>query len=194
MLTRNGVYWPATTRICEVSVGVDVTETSFMAAFDAVVQERAQAALLVCCASIRWAAEVAARRPYPDLATMTEVSDAALAALDWADVRQALEGHPRIGERAEGAGREASWSRTEQSAAATDDDTAARLVAGNVEYERRFGHVFLIRASGRSAEEILAALHSRLDNDEATERLVVRVELRDIVRLRLAKLAGPAAS
>lgn len=165
---------------------------AFLATLDLADQAQAQAQLLACCASARWAAEVAARRPYPDLATLTEVSDTALAALDWADIRQALDAHPRIGERRSGDSQEATWSRAEQSAAATSDATVAeRLAAGNAEYERRFGHVFLICATGRPAEDILAALDARLAHDEATERLVVREQLRQIVRLRLARLAGP---
>jgi 2-oxo-4-hydroxy-4-carboxy-5-ureidoimidazoline decarboxylase len=132
-----------------------------------------------------------AAQPYADLAQAIAVSDATIGALDWGDVEEALAGHPRIGERLRTAGREAEWSRREQSAAATDDgELRAALTAGNVEYEQRFGHVFLIRATGRGATEILTALHGRLGNDEATERDVVRDELAGIVRLRLEKLAG----
>ena len=196
----------------------------FLAALDTETQQEAEAELMACCASRRWAAEMAARRPYHDLQTLRRVSDAALDALDWPDVLEALAAHPRIGERHGGAGteggegdtsgahparpgagvpqgpgagvpqgREAGWSRAEQAAAATDDErTAAELAAGNAEYERRFGHVFLICATGRSADEVLAALRKRLGNDEVTERRVVREELRKIVDLRLARLVGEA--
>ena len=166
-----------------------------MAALDAETQQEAEVELLACCASPRWAAEVAARRPYPDLDTLQRVGDAALAALAWPDVLQALAAHPRIGDRAAGGGREAGWSRSEQAAAAgqlgADDLLAAEVAEGNAEYERRFGHVFLICASGRGAGEVLAALGERLGNDVATERAVVREELRKIVRLRLARLVAP---
>ncbi len=193
---RHGVYWLPPRHRTDHDLGVDMTETSFLAALHAGTQHDAQDELLACCASPRWAAEVAARRPYHDLATITAVSDAALAALDWPEVALALAAHPRIGERAgvTATDREAAWSRGEQSAAAADladdADTARRLVDGNVEYERRFGHVFLICASGRNAAEILAALRERLGNDQAIERLVVREELRRIVALRLAKLVN----
>jgi len=151
--------------------------------------DEAETALLACCASRRWAAVILAARPYQALAHLTAVSDATVAALDWSDVEEALSGHPRIGERVRGAGQEAEWSRREQSAAATGDGgLRAALTAGNVEYEQRFGHVFLIKATGRSATEILTALHRRLSNDEATEREVVRAELAGIVHLRLEKL------
>lgn len=165
---------------------------TFLSALEVETQAEAEAELLACCGSRRWAAEVAARRPYHDLDTLRRVSGAALAALDWPDVLQALAAHPRIGEQAPGQGREQDWSRTEQAAAATGDQRiAGELAAGNAEYERRFGHVFLICASGRTAGEILAALRERLGNDQDTERATVREQLGQIVQLRLAKLAAP---
>jgi len=172
-----------------------MTGMAALAALDAETQQEAEAELLACCASPRWAAEVAARRPYSDLDTLQRVGDAALAALGWTDVLQALAAHPRIGQRPPSGGREAGWSRSEQAAAAgqigEDERLGAELAAGNAEYERRFGHVFLICATGRGAAEVLAALRERLGNDEASERAVVREELRQIVRLRLARLVTP---
>jgi 2-oxo-4-hydroxy-4-carboxy-5-ureidoimidazoline decarboxylase len=101
-----------------------------------------------------------------------------------------MSAHPRIGERAAGSGTEAGWSRQEQSAAATGDDALReRLRAGNAEYERRFGHVFLICATGLSAEQVVGALRERMGNDIDDEREVVRGELRKIADLRLAKAA-----
>ncbi|HEU5032379.1 MAG TPA: 2-oxo-4-hydroxy-4-carboxy-5-ureidoimidazoline decarboxylase [Spirillospora sp.] len=147
--------------------------------------------LLACCASRRWAAEVAAGRPYADLAELRAASATALAGLDWADVEEALAAHPRIGERIKDAGREAAWSRGEQSgmdAAAVEVRTA--LVEGNRAYEERFGHVFLICATGLTAAEMLAALRERLGHDAGAERAAVRTELAKIVDLRLAKLAA----
>jgi 2-oxo-4-hydroxy-4-carboxy-5-ureidoimidazoline decarboxylase len=148
-------------------------------------QAEAEAELLACCASPAWAAEVAARRPYHDLETLRRVSDAVLAALDWPEVLRAVQAHPRIGERRTGEGREAAWSREEQS---TADSNQEELAQANAEYERRFGHVFLICATGLTSEQVLAALRERLGNDEDAERGVVREELRKIVSLRLGKL------
>ena len=142
--------------------------------------------LLACCASRRWADEILARRPYRDLAQLRGVSEQVLRALDWVDVEHALAAHPRIGERATGTGTEAGWSRAEQAGATPSED----LVAGNVAYEERFGHVFLICATGLTGEEVLTALRTRLGNDPATERDVVREELRKIVELRLGKAFG----
>ncbi|RGA04413.1 2-oxo-4-hydroxy-4-carboxy-5-ureidoimidazoline decarboxylase, partial [Microbispora triticiradicis] len=113
----------------------------------------------------------------------------ALAALAWDDVLEALAAHPRIGERPGGAGREAAWSRSEQSGAAdAGRGVLDALREGNAAYESRFGHVYLVCATGRDADDLLALLRGRLGNDEETERGVVRDELSKIVALRLAKL------
>lgn len=163
--------------------------------------------LLACCASRSWAAEVAARQPYRDLGGLIAASAAALTRLEWADVEEALAAHPRIGDRASGedrrsgedsrsgegiasgGDREAAWSRAEQAGTANADDAildALRL--GNEAYEKRFGHIYLICATGRTAAEMLDILLARLANDEDVERKIVRDELAKIVRIRLAKL------
>jgi 2-oxo-4-hydroxy-4-carboxy-5-ureidoimidazoline decarboxylase len=145
----------------------------------------AQRELLTCCASPRWAAAVAGGRPYGDADAVVAAGQRALDGLDWTDVRAALDAHPRIGERIAQQGREADWSRREQAGArSADAATAADLVEANKAYEDRFGHVFLIFATGRSADEMLAAARERLANDEVTERAVVRRELATITKLR----------
>ncbi len=157
--------------------------------FDRAMPADAAALIAPCCASVRWIDALVAHRPHSSLAGITDASDAAIAQLSWPDIEQALAAHSRIGDRAEGADRESAWSRQEQSAAATPEaDIQQALVAGNAEYEQRFGHVFLICATGRSAEDVLAALTRRLENPPDTEREIVRDELTQIVRLRLAKL------
>jgi 2-oxo-4-hydroxy-4-carboxy-5-ureidoimidazoline decarboxylase len=165
-------------------VGVDG-----LVAFNALPATEAERALLACCASAAWAREVAAGRPYADVPTLVDAAGAALDRLSWPDVAEALAAHPRIGSAPSGSSREAAWSRREQSGAVgADDATAAALVEANRAYELRFGHVFLIFATGRSVAEMLAAARTRLGNDEATERGVVREELRKIVRLRVGRL------
>ncbi|MFF3436771.1 2-oxo-4-hydroxy-4-carboxy-5-ureidoimidazoline decarboxylase [Streptosporangium sp. NPDC002721] len=193
---------------------------SGLAAFNALGAEEAEAGLLACCASRAFAREVAALRPYRDLDRLAEVAEAAVRELDWSGVGEALAAHPRIGEppgengpaagsgppgrrerRPEGhpeppeghSAREAAWSRGEQAGVDTAGrEVLDRLAEGNRAYERRFGHVYLICATGLSAEEMLARLTERLGNDEDTERDVVRAELAKITRLRLAKLLGAA--
>ncbi|MEV6343952.1 2-oxo-4-hydroxy-4-carboxy-5-ureidoimidazoline decarboxylase [Actinoplanes sp. NPDC051851] len=146
--------------------------------------------LLACLAAPAWGAAIIAGRPYADVAGIVAGADAAARALSWADVLAGLGAHPRIGERAAGASREAAWSRAEQSAAAqsADELTKAALIDANRAYEERFGHVFLIFASGRSQGEILEAARGRLANDETAERAIVQDELRKIALLRLERV------
>jgi 2-oxo-4-hydroxy-4-carboxy-5-ureidoimidazoline decarboxylase len=135
------------------------------------------------CAAPRWAQEVAASRPYPDVASLQATAETALTDVD---LHEAMAGHPRIGDRtAEGA------SRREQSGVAGADPTVlAALADGNRAYEERFGHVYLVCATGRSAQELLDILRVRLENDPATERAVALGELAAINRLRIARLFG----
>jgi len=159
-----------------------------VAEFDAAPPADAAAELVPCCASKRWVSQLVGGRPYLRLDRLAAASDAMLARMDWSDVREALSAHPRIGESAEGVARDPGWSRAEQSSTAYMGDAIRReLIEGNRSYERRFGHVFLICATGLSADTMLTSLQSRLRNDPVAEREVVRVELAKIVRLRLAK-------
>jgi 2-oxo-4-hydroxy-4-carboxy-5-ureidoimidazoline decarboxylase len=158
-------------------------------AFDALGPAAAAAVLAPCCASRRWSDQLVAGRPYRRRDALITASDAAISALTWDDICEALAAHPRIGGSLAAAGREAAWSAQEQRSAATGGEAERdQLAAANADYEARFGYVFLIRASGRSAAEVLAALRERLGHDPAAEREVVRAELRGIVALRLARV------
>ncbi|MEU4688442.1 2-oxo-4-hydroxy-4-carboxy-5-ureidoimidazoline decarboxylase [Actinoplanes sp. NPDC023714] len=146
--------------------------------------------LLACLAAPAWAEAITAGGPYRDRAALLAAADAAARALRWGDVLLGLAAHPRIGERAAGASKEAAWSRAEQLAAAqsADDTTRSELIRVNELYEAKFGHVFLIFASGRSQAEILDVARARLENDEETERAIVADELRKIALLRLERV------
>ena len=174
------------------------TELVDVADFDRATAENAAGWLRPSCASTRWIERLVGSRPHGSLGRLAAASDAAIAALGWPDIEEALAAHPRIGDRAlrqalpgqepPGHERELSWSRQEQAAAAgAGAGVQAELRAGNAEYEERFGHVFLICATGRSATEMLSALRGRLGNDAAAEREIVRSELVQIVRLRLTQ-------
>lgn len=166
-----------------------ITSPSALGSFNALGDAQAERELRACCGARRWATAVAAGRPYSRVDLLLRASDAAFATLTDADLAEALASHPRIGERATGSGREAVWSRREQSRTAGSSDAVMQALAeGNAAYERRFDRVFLICASGLSAEEMLAELHIRLGNDDETEHAVVREELRKITRLRLEEL------
>ena len=116
----------------------------------------------------------------------TLAADKTWMALDPDDWLEALDAHPRIGERG---GKSAEFSKQEQAGVGNaGQDVQAAIAAGNAEYEERFGHVFLISAAGRSADEILAALTDRLGNDPDTELRVAAEEHRRITRLRIERL------
>jgi 2-oxo-4-hydroxy-4-carboxy-5-ureidoimidazoline decarboxylase len=151
---------------------------------------RLEADLRACCAAPSWGAEIVAKRPYRDRSEIVAAADAAARRLTWAEVLTGLSAHPRIGERASGDSKEAAWSRGEQATAerTAGDATGSALIEANRAYEERFGHVFLIFASGRTQEEILAAAQERLSNDEETERAIVTDELRKIALLRLERV------
>jgi 2-oxo-4-hydroxy-4-carboxy-5-ureidoimidazoline decarboxylase len=159
-------------------------------AFNSLPTGELEAELLAVCAAPAWGRSVAGQRPYPSREAVLAAADAAAAGLSWPEVLQGLAAHPRIGERAAGESKEAAWSRREQSTAAgsADESTAAELTAANHAYEDRFGHVFLIFASGRTQAEILAAARERLGHDEPAERAIVTGELGKIARLRLERL------
>lgn len=164
-------------------------------AFNSLPAVRLEEDLRACCAAPGWGAAVAAKRPFRERLEIIAAADAAARALSWDEVRLGLSAHPRIGERAAGASKEAAWSRREQSTAAggADELTKAALVDANKAYEEKFGHVFLIFASGRTQEEILAAARDRLANDEETERVIVADELRKIALMRLERVLDALA-
>jgi 2-oxo-4-hydroxy-4-carboxy-5-ureidoimidazoline decarboxylase len=150
-----------------------------LASFNAAPADEAVAAMLDCCASRRFAAAMAAGRPYPSTTAALAAVETAFASLTWPDVLEAMDRHPRIGARVSGR------SATEQSGVA--DATRGALIAGNAAYEDRFGHVFLICATGLTGDQMLAALRERLTNNEEMERTVATTELRRITLLRVAK-------
>ncbi len=136
----------------------------------------------------RWVGAVLDARPYDSVDDLAATADRL--ARTWTDdeVAAALADHPRIGERHAGTGASAAASRVEQSSSAdADAATTEALRVGNAAYEARFDRVFLVRAAGRSAAEILTELERRLENDDAAERAEVADELRAIALLRLER-------
>src|SRR4051812_1669207 len=153
--------------------------------------DRAAEAVRACNAAPRFVAELVAGRPYPDAETLVARAEEVARALPWDEVSVALGAHPRIGDRPEGSSGEAEASRREQSSMSdADAATRAALVEGNRAYEERFGHVFLIRAAGRSPEEMLAELRRRLGNDAAAEQAEATEQLAQITALRVEGLVS----
>ncbi|HEV8648300.1 MAG TPA: 2-oxo-4-hydroxy-4-carboxy-5-ureidoimidazoline decarboxylase [Actinomycetes bacterium] len=162
------------------------TEQRQLRWFNQLTDQEAVGALLGVCHSTRWAEQVAGRRPFPSVEILQAVADEVWTSLTPDDWLEALDAHPRIGERG---GASAAWSRREQAGVGqASNDVRAAIDRGNRAYEERFGHVFLISAAGRSAEEILANLRDRMDNDPGTEVRVAAEEQRRITRLRIERL------
>ena len=175
-------------------------------------------ALAACCASPHWVEQMLGARPFASRDAMLRASDDAWRNMAPGDIDAAIAHHPRIGEVPAATGgnsRAAEWSRGEQSGVANPtiaardgigntaatgassgavavaggaNAVAAALAQGNQDYEQRFGHRFIVCASGLSADAILAQLHARLANDPRTEQAVTSEELRKITTLRLDKL------
>jgi len=161
------------------------SRTSGLQQFNELPDDEARQALLVVCASPRWARRMAAGRPYADAEQLYRTADQTLAELSDTDLRDALAGHPRIGERRDG---DPLSAREQAGMAAADADARQAMADANSLYEERFGHVYLVAASGRGAEELLADMQRRLDHDPQTENAMLRGELAKINRLRLAGL------
>lgn len=143
------------------------------------------ALLVEICSSPAWAKLVREARPWADDAALFAANAAAMNALSTVDLADAMAGHARIGQPKDG---DAASQREQSGVHGADDAVLDALHAANAAYEAKFGHVFLICATGRTADTMLAALRERHDNDAAQEREIVRGELRKINDIRLTRL------
>ncbi len=166
-----------------------------LARWNGLPQEEAVREILACCGSKTWAASMASKRPIQDEDSLMTTSDAIWSGLGEQDWLEAFRSHPRIGEsHAEevAPAQSSAWSAQEQQKASSADEAVmVALKWGNREYEQKFGRIFIICATGKSASEILEILRRRLHNDEATELRQAAEEQRQIVHIRLNKwIAG----
>lgn len=146
----------------------------------------AKAQIAHCVALDDWVSALVAKRPYQSQQALLQTADELVRHWDEQALNQALSAHPRIGEKAQGDGKEAGLSGKEQGQVNADDASLIQaLRAGNSAYEQRFGRVFLIRAKGRTGEEILAELQRRLGNNAHQELNDALAQLREITLLRL---------
>ena len=160
-----------------------------LADFNAMDDAAARELLLVCLDVTRWADAVAAGRPYSDIGEVEAAMAAASATITDDELEQALARHPRIGERADAAKHDAAHSTREQSGVDhSDADLARRLEEGNRAYEERFGRVFIVRAAGRSGQDVLDHLQHRLDNTDELERAATIDQLTQIAQLRIREV------
>jgi 2-oxo-4-hydroxy-4-carboxy-5-ureidoimidazoline decarboxylase len=157
-----------------------------LAAFNQLAADEAQAAIRHCVAIPHWQQSLVAARPFASTEALLDTADALARQWQQPELEAALSAHPRIGERASGADKESALSRGEQSAMQQADNALQQAMQkGNEAYEARFGRVFLIRAKGRSGEQMLAELQRRLQNDDITEQQEALDQLREITLLRL---------
>jgi 2-oxo-4-hydroxy-4-carboxy-5-ureidoimidazoline decarboxylase len=149
--------------------------------------------VLPCCGSRTWAEELVALRPMEDVGELLRASDRVWAELPEFAWQEAFNSHPRIGQQhARAATAESlAWSSDEQRAAMSAEE-ATRLALGeaNRRYEEKFGRIFIVCASGKSAAEILAILNARMNNDSAGELLEAAEQQRQITQLRLRRWLG----
>ncbi len=174
-------------------------------------KEEAEAALVACCGSRQWARALAARRPFGAKEELLAAADEIWGSLGQEDWLEAFRAHPRIGERKDSTqraqstqrtqgkrdmavrgGRAARWSEEEQAGTSSAGaETRAALAEANRTYEARFGHIFIVCATGKSSEEMLALLRQRLQNDPDVEREIAAEQQRQITHLRLERLLEP---
>lgn len=161
-----------------------------LAEFNALPSPAAEAALLDCCGATCWAGRMAALRPFESVGALYSAADAAWQKMDRADILEAFSHHPQIGQKAaSGSDSHRRWSEGEQSGAQiAAEDVKTRLARGNRAYFRKFGYIFIVCATGKTADEMLALLEQRLQNDAARELPIAAEQQRIIMQLRLAKL------
>lgn len=154
--------------------------------FNAAPASEARELLKPCLDVDRWVEEITDARPFASVEDLLAAARRAADPFTPQELEGALSHHPRIGERASGASTEASMSRSEQAGVDPENQVVVKALAeGNRAYEEKFGRVFLIRAAGRSADEMLAALRERLGHTPEQEEPIVAEQLREIAVLRL---------
>ncbi|MEU6658287.1 2-oxo-4-hydroxy-4-carboxy-5-ureidoimidazoline decarboxylase [Streptomyces sp. NPDC046821] len=154
--------------------------------FNTLPETAAGAALHEVCASSAWGSKLLAQRPFTTTEELFAASDAAMAELDAEDLAEAMAGHPPIGRPKPG---DPTSSREQRGMAGASEELKAEMLELNLAYQERFGHVFLICATGATGEQMRDALKARIGNDAQAEREIVRTELGKINRIRLTSLA-----
>ncbi|MEU6097285.1 2-oxo-4-hydroxy-4-carboxy-5-ureidoimidazoline decarboxylase [Streptomyces sp. NPDC047079] len=160
-----------------------------LARFNALEEPVAFAALHEACASTAWARRLLAARPYRTADDLYAAGDAAMAELTTADLEEAMAGHPPIGRPKPG---DPASAREQRGMAGASEQLRAEMLELNLAYQEKFGHVFLICATGKTGEQMRDAVRERIGNAPEEEREIVRTELGKINRIRLARLLDTA--
>lgn len=166
-----------------------------LAVWNEVNEALALEAMLACCGARRWARAMVASRPFASLETLSEAADRIWSTMEEADWTEAFACHPRIGARSvennverRHSAKSAAWSAQEQSSTSlATGPVMAELAAGNVLYEERFGFTYIVCATGKSAEEMLAILQRRLTSSREVELREAAEQQRQIIQIRLGK-------
>jgi OHCU decarboxylase len=158
-------------------------------AWNEAAEDHALDAMLACCGARKWARQMVALRPIESVTVLSEAADRVWATMIEEDWVEAFACHPRIGERkTQAAGRSGTWSKQEQSSVAgAESAVLAELEDGNAQYESRFGFTYIVCATGKSAEEMLAILRRRLKNERGAELREAAEQQRQIMQIRLGK-------
>ncbi len=171
--------------------------SAVLAAWNKADKERACFEMIACCGASRWAAEMEARRPFATPGELCAAADQVWSTMDEADWLAAFACHPRIGDRAgerkaaHVGAQSAAWSQQEQSgAAAAAAPTLDELAELNLRYEEHFGFTYIVCATGKSADEMLAILKKRVNNSRAEELREAAEQQRQIMQIRLRKWLG----
>lgn len=161
-----------------------------LARFNALEEHAAHAALHEACASTAWVRRLLAGRPYATTDALFTASDSATAQLTAEDLAEAMAGHPPIGRPKPG---DPTSAREQRGMAGASEELKAEMLELNLAYQDRFGHVFLICATGRTGEQMRDAVKERIGNSPEQEREIVRTELGRINRIRLARIVEEEA-
>jgi OHCU decarboxylase len=158
--------------------------------FNALPAAQAESALRDCCGAARWAAGVVERRPFDTMEALGQAAQGIWRSLERADWLEAFSHHPQIGEKAASGSTSArAWAAEEQSGAQrAAKDVKTRLAQGNRAYFEKFGYIYIVCATGKSVQEMLAILEERLQNDPAKELSIAAEQQRLITHIRLEKL------
>ncbi|MFF1836644.1 2-oxo-4-hydroxy-4-carboxy-5-ureidoimidazoline decarboxylase [Streptomyces sp. NPDC058231] len=162
-----------------------VSSTPGLARFNALADDEATTVLHEVCAGTAWGRAILSRRPYATVEALLSAGDAATAALTGEDLAEAMAGHPPIGRPVPG---DPASSREQRGMAGATEELRAEMLELNLAYQERFGHVFLICATGATGEQMCDAVKSRIGNSPEHEREIARTELGRINRIRLTRL------
>jgi OHCU decarboxylase len=169
-----------------------MSTTHDVAWLNALAPEAAREELLKCCGAMRWAETIEQNRPYENLEQLIKYSNETWWALDQSDWLEAFRSHPRIGEKKTAefvAVQSQQWSAQEQQGVQhAASEVVEKLANLNREYEEKFGFIFIVCATGKSSNEILALLEQRLNNESEVELPIAAAEQAKITELRLRKL------